>query len=174
MFSLADFERVRNTTKQKGILDALLFSIQKNEFAYSMNLCDSHHRGTYAERLIGNKLVDNGFTVEFCGENLDYDLLVNCSIRTEVKLATVQPYYRNKTKYVFHKVKPECFDILFLVFLHPNGMDVKWTDTEMVSSWSTDYKRGERGYCITFDGDMNSKKLMYDNFDSFVRAYRSK
>lgn len=169
---MLDLERAKSIGKPKGILDSILFTVQKSEFAYSLNMCDSHYRGTYAEGLVGNRLIDCGFMVNFCGENLDYDLLINKTIRAEVKLATIQPAYGNKTKYIFHKIKPECFDVLFLVFLNPHGAVVKWTDSEMVDSWSVDYKRGDRGYTVTFDGDMNSSKLMYDDFGSFVKAYR--
>lgn len=173
MFTMADFERARATNKRSGLLDSLLFSVEKNEFAYAMNLCDSHDRGTYAERLVGNKLIDNGLVVDFYGKDHDYDLLVNKSIRAEVKLGTIQPNGKNKTKYMFHKIKPECFDIIFLVFLNPHGIMIKWTNSEMFSEWSVDYTRGANGYTVTFDGNMICKKLVYnDTFDSFVNLHK--
>jgi hypothetical protein len=174
MFTIQDFERARATTKtSSNILDALLFSIEKNEFAYAMNLCDSHDRGTYAEKLIGHKLIDSGFSVDFYGTAYDYDLLINSSIRAEVKLGTIQPNGKKRTKYVFHKIKPEYFDIIFLVFLNPNGIVTKWTTNEMFFEWSADYKRGKDGYSVTFNGDMQATKLVYnDTFDSFVNLYK--
>jgi len=173
MFTLADFERARIVKKTDTIMDAVLFSMEKNGFAYAMNLCDSHDRGTYAEKLVGNKLIDNGFMVDFYGAIHDYDLLVNGSVRAEVKLATIQPAGKNKTKYAFHKIKPEMFDVIFLVFLNPYGATIKWTTSEMMTEWSVDYKRGEYGYTITFNGDMASKKLVYnESLDSFIRLYQ--
>ena len=100
MFTMADFERARTANKTRTILDAVLFSVEKNEFAYAMNLCDSHDRGTYAERLVGNRLIDSGLIVDFYGKDHDYDLLINNSIRAEVKLGTIQPNGKNKTKYI--------------------------------------------------------------------------
>ena len=172
MFTLADFERARAVKKTDSIMDAILFSIEKDAFAYAMNLCDSHDRGTCAERLVGYRLMDNGFLVDFYGTAHDYDLLVNGSIRAEVKLGTIQPAGKQKTKYVFHKIKPEMFDVIFLVFLNPHGATIKWTTSEMMNEWSVDYKRGENGYSITFNGDMASKKLVYnESLDSFIRLY---
>ena len=171
MFTMADLERARVATNKKhSLLDALLFSIEKNEFAYAMNLCDSHDRGTYAERLVGNKLMDCGLIVDFYGKDHDFDLLINNNIRGEVKLGTIQPNGKKKTKYMFHKIKPECFDIIFMVFLNPNGITIKWTTSEMLSAWSVDYTRGANGYTVTFDGNMVCKKLIYnDTLDSFIR-----
>ena len=172
MFTIADFERAREHKSIDGIMDALLFSIEKNEFSYAMNLCDSHDRGTYAERLVGNKLIDHGFRVDFYGAAHDYDLLINNSIRAEVKLGTIQPSGKNKTKYVFHKIKPELFDVIFMVFLHPNGVDIKWTTGEIFTEWSVDYTRGKNGYAITFNGEMVAKKLVYnETLDSFIRLH---
>jgi hypothetical protein len=172
MFTMADFERARTANKTRTILDAVLFSVEKNEFAYAMNLCDSHDRGTYAERLVGNKLIDNGLIVDFYGKDHDYDLLINNTIRAEVKLGTIQPNGKNKTKYIFHKIKPEFFDVIFFVFLNPNGITIKWTDSEMFTEWSVDYKRSEYGYATTFDGDMVCKKLVYnDTLDSFIKLH---
>lgn len=172
MFTMVDFERARSATKRGGILESLLFSIEKSEFAYSMNLCDSHDRGTYAERLVGHKLIDNGFDIRFYGADSDFDLLINNSIRAEVKLGTIQPNGKNKTKYVFHKIKPELFDTLFMVFLNPHGIIIKWTTSEMVSEWSVDYKRGKDGYSMSFDDNMKSKRLVYDeSLKSFIDLY---
>lgn len=172
MFTINDFERVRsNGKKSKGILDALLFTVQKSEIAYAMNLCDSHHKGTYAERLIGNKLIEYGMSVEFYGAAHDYDLLINHDIRAEVKLSTVQPYGKSSTKYIFHKIKPELFDVIFFVFLNPYGLTIKWTDSNIVNKWSTNYTRGANGYSISFNSNMSSKKISYDeSIETFVSA----
>ena len=160
------------------MLDAILFSIQKNEFAYALNLCNSHDRGTYTEKLLQKKLIKRGFDVIHCGESGDYDLLVENDVRVEVKLGTVQPYDKksNRTKYVFHKIKPECFDVIFFVFLNPYGITIKWTDSEMITEWTKEgYTRGKHGYQITFDSNMRSKKLVYnETFDGFINVYARK
>lgn len=175
MFTIDDFERVHTNNRQrpKSILESLLFSVQKNEVAYAMNLYNNHYRGIYAERLVGNKLTDHGFDVVHYGETHDYDLLINRDIRAEVKLATVQPYNKNSTQYVFHKIKPECFDVIFFVFLNPYGLTIKWTDSNIVSKWSVKYKRGKNGYSMRFDSKMQSKKIVYDeSFDGFVELFK--
>jgi hypothetical protein len=174
MFTISDFERVRNETKPKSILDSVLFTVQKNEFAYAMNLCNSHDRGCYAEKMLKNKLLDNNFDVYHCAYGSEYDLLVDDCIRAEVKLATIQQSGK-QTQYVFHKIKPEFFDILFFVFLNPNGTTIKWTTTENFSDWSCNYTRGKQGYQIRFNGNMESSNLAYnDTFDSFVNSFKKR
>lgn len=172
MFTISDFERVR-TTKTRSILADVVFSIQKSDIAYAMNLYNSHDRGVYAEKMICNKLVDAGRNAVHCGKTCDYDVLLDSCVRIEVKLATIQPTPNGKTtKYTFFHIKPELFDVLFLVFLNPNGIVVKWTTSEMFTEWSVDYVRGEKGYSIGFDGTMRSKKLVYnETFDSFLRLF---
>lgn len=173
MFTIQDFERAINKKSKRSILDSILFSVQKNQVAYSMNLYNNHYRGIYAEKMVGNKLVDHGFDVIHYGETHDFDLMIGNSIRAEVKLATIQPYNKNSTQYIFHKIKPECFDIIFFVFLNPLGLSIKWTDCEMFSEWAKEYKRGKSGYSIRFNQDMTSKKLVYnENFESFVRIFQ--
>ena len=175
MFTIEDLNSVRSG--EKTILDAVLFSIQKDEFAYALNLCNSHDRGTYTEKLLQNRLIERGFDVLHCGESGDYDLLIDNNVRAEVKLATIQQSGNSKrTQYIFHKIKPECFDIIFLVFLNPYVITIKWTNSEMITEWSKEgYKRGKNGYQITFNSDMGSKKLVYnETFDGFVNVYSRK
>lgn len=176
MFTIADFERARGAKPAGSILDAILFSVQKNEFAYAMNLCNSHDRGHYTEKMVQHKLVDYGLDVQHCGESCDYDLMIGEHIRAEVKLATIQRYGRSsRTQYVFHKIKPECFDVLFLVFLNPYGTTIKWTTSEMTYEWSKEYKRGKSGYQVRFNGDMVSDKLVYnEKLELFVGLYKNK
>lgn len=174
MFTITDFEKVRSGKGSRGLLDAILFSVQKNEFAYAMNLCNSHDRGHYTEKMLQNRLIERGFDVIHCGEGGDYDLLIDNSIRAEVKLATIQQSGKSQhTHYIFHKIKPECFDVIFLVFLNPHGITIKWTDSEMFTEWSKEgYKRGNNGYQIRFDSNMIAKKLVYnETFDGFVNVY---
>ena len=79
MFTITDFEKVRSGKGSRGLLDAILFSVQKNEFAYAMNLCNSHDRGHYTEKMLQNRLIEQGFDVIHCGEGGDYDLLIALS-----------------------------------------------------------------------------------------------
>lgn len=177
MFTIEDFDRVRSDSGSRTILESIMFSIQKNEFAYALNLCNSHDRGHYTEKMLQNKLIGRGFDVLHCGEGGEYDLLIENNVRAEVKLATLQQSGNSKrTQYIFHKIKPECFDIIFLVFLNPYGITIKWTDSEMFTEWSKEgYKRGKNGYQITFNSEMVAKKLVYnETFDGFVSVYSRK
>lgn len=173
MFTIADFERARNGVSSKGLLEDILFTVEKNPIAYALNLHNNHYRGYYTERMAANKLIDHNFNVFHYGKDHDYDLLINNSIRAEVKLATLTATNRgNSTKYTFCKVKPECFDVLFLVFLNPMGLTIKWTTSEMVHEWKTGYKRGVEGYNISFNKKLACSNLVYnESFDSFVRLY---
>lgn len=173
MFTIQDFERAGPEKSTDSIMDAILFSIEKNQFAYAMSLLDSHGKGTRAERVIANTLIDSDFDVKLYGKTHDYDLLINDTIKAEVKLATIQSAGRNKTKYTFHKIKPELFDVIFFMFLNPYGATIKWTTDEMINAWAVDYTRGKDGYAITFNEYMRHKKLVYDESEkSFIRLYR--
>jgi hypothetical protein len=173
MFTIQDFERAGPEKSTDSIMEAVLFSMEKNQFAYAMNLLDSHGKGTRAEKVVANTLIDSGFYVKLYGKTHDYDLLINNDIKAEVKLGTIQSSGRNKTKYTFHKIKPELFDVIFFMFLHPYGATIKWTTDEMMKEWGVDYIRGKDGYSITFNEDMQHKKLVYDESEeSFIRLYR--
>jgi hypothetical protein len=59
------------------------------------------------------------------------------------------------------------------MFLHPYGATIKLTTDEMMKEWGVDYIRGKDGYSITFNEDMQHKKLVYDESEeSFIRLYR--
>lgn len=174
MFTIADFERARNGVSSRGLLEEILFTVEKSPIAYALNLHNNHYRGYYTERMVADKLIDYNFNVIHYGKDHDFDLLINGSIKGEVKLATLTTTDRGRrTKYTFCKVKPECFDVLFMVFLNPWGLDIKWTTSEMVNEWKSNYKRGIEGYNISFNNKLICSNLVYnESFNSFVRIYR--
>jgi hypothetical protein len=171
LFTLADLERVRAERKSKGILESVLFSVEKCPFAHSLSLDHSTDRGSNAEWLMKNKLIEYGFDVKYDADRADYDLLLNNHIRAEVKLATIREI-KGLPRYRFQKIKPKCFDVLFFVFLGTHGSVVKWTTSEMFTEWSKDYMMGKEGYDVQFDDNRFCEKLIYnETFDSFIKTY---
>jgi hypothetical protein len=167
MFTIQDFERAK--IAKYGIEDTVLFSLQRNEFAYAMSCANSTDRGDFTEYLVCDLLKSNGYSVRRLGGSVnDYDLLLNESIRVEVKTATLR---KKRNQYVCQKVKPELFDVLFMLFLTPDGMVAKWSTTEDVNEWAITHKRGKEGYNITFNDYIENDNFRYNDLESFMYYY---
>jgi hypothetical protein len=169
MFTLQDFERIKR--EKQGIESAILFSIERDGFAYAMSCLNSKERGDYAESMVRDGLRNMGYRVEHLGGAINrYDLKINHSIRAEVKMAT----FRKSGRYVCEKVKPELFDIVFMLFLTPDGMVIRWATTEDVQDWASWHKRGKEGYSISFNRFLDNHHMRYRDFDSFLYYYHPK
>lgn len=168
MFSMNDFETA-SRLETTSIERAILFSMSKNPVSYSLSLLKSRDRGIRVEAMIANKLIFSGFSVKRVGDHENYDLLVNDTFRVEVKCAT---YAASVKQYKIQKVKPEFFDILFMVFVAPDRQEIRWSTSEMVLLWTQNKSRTEQGYDIVFNKTMNNRALIYnDNYHSFVAEY---
>jgi hypothetical protein len=169
MFTIQDFERAKK--EKYGIQDNILFSIERNPFAYAISCANSTDRGDYAEIMIRDKLKNMGYIVQrLGGATNSYDLMLNHTIRAEVKMATL----RKRNLYICQKVKPELFDVLFMLFLTPDGMVIRWTTSEDVSDWASWHKRGKEGYNIVFNKDLENDHIRYNEFDTFIDYYHPK
>lgn len=168
MFTVEDFEQAKRA--KYGIEDNVLFSLERNPFAYAMSCANSTDRGDYAEWVIGESLKKKKYLVKRLGGTNSYDLLLNNSIRVEVKMATL----RRRNFYICQKIKPELFDILFMLFLTPDGMIIKWSTQEDVNEWSESYKRGKEGYNINFNSYIENDNLRYNDFETFMYYHHPK
>ena len=73
---------------------------------------------------------------------------------------------------VFHGVKPECFDILFMVFITPNGLVTKWSEKKHVLNYTDNLIRQDEGYYLYFDGTCDNANMAYnDNIEDFYKFY---
>jgi hypothetical protein len=166
MFTIQDLERAKQ--EKYGIQDSILFSLERNHFAYAMSCENSTDRGDYAEFLMCDRLQKMGYTVQrLGGANNSYDLILNKSIRAEVKLATL----RRRNVYICEKIKPELFDVLIMMFLTPDGMVIRWTTAEDFRDWASWHKRGKEGYSLYFNNYLENHNIRYSEFDTFLDYY---
>lgn len=169
MFTLKDLERAKQ--EKYGIQDTILFSIERNPFAYALSCHNSTDRGDFAEFILCDKLRGMGYSVQRLGGSRNsYDLILNNTIRAEVKLATL----RRRNYYICEKIKPELFDVLLMMFLTPDGMVTRWATSEDISDWASWHKRGKEGYSIYFNNYIENYNVRYNDFESFQYYYHPK
>jgi hypothetical protein len=169
MFTIQDFERAKR--EKYGIENNILFSMERNQFAYAMSCLNSTDRGDYAEIMLRDKLKKVGYTVQRLGGSTNsYDLMLNRTIRAEVKVGTL----RKTNYYICQKIKPELFDVLFMLFLTPDGMVIRWSTHEDVVDWTSWHKRGKEGYNLYFNHLLENDNFRYRDFESFADYYHPK
>lgn len=169
MFTMRDFSRIKKGIK--GLEIDNLFSPERNELAYEMSRLGSPARGTCGEKFVALHLRRMKYNVKRYGNIHPFDLLVNNSIKCEVKVATFCRYGKSFL-YAFQKIKPELFDILFLVFVTPDGLVIKWTEQKYVDMYTKDKKRQKDGYYMYFDSSCDNVNMAYnDSMDDFVKFY---
>jgi hypothetical protein len=104
------------------------------------------------------------------GSTNSYDLMLNRTIRAEVKVGTL----RKTNYYICQKIKPELFDVLFMLFLTPDGMVIRWSTHEDVVDWTSWHKRGKEGYNLYFNHLLENDNFRYRDFESFADYYHPK
>jgi hypothetical protein len=169
MFTLEDLERAKQ--QKYGIQDTILFSIERDAFAYALSCHNSTDRGDFAELMVCGRLKSMGYSVQrLGGARNSYDLILNQTIRAEVKQATL----RRRSSYICEKIKPELFDVLIMMFLTPDGMVIRWSTAEDISDWGSWHKRGKEGYNIYFNIHLENHNVRYNDFESFQYYYHPK
>ena len=166
MFTMQDFRNIEQYLQRNSV-----FSPERNELCYELSLLNSTNVGLSAECMLAQKLRMCGFVVHHYTTKHDFDILLNDSIRVEVKLSTCSP---KKSGYYIQKIKPELCDIIFFCFVTPDGTVVKWTRSKHIVSWANknNMKRGPEGYSPYFDKYCDNLNMVYsDSFDSFVDEY---
>lgn len=152
-----------------------LFSPERSRLAYEFSLMTGCERGVCAERMLYNRLANDGFDVTHIGGSNSYDILLSGDkdYRIEVKLATYGMLYQTPKKkyygYSFRNIKPDLFDYLFLILVTPDGLLVKWTDVESVKYYTCDKRESVNGYTMTANEkrkirDMNNKIYDFSEF----------
>jgi len=163
MFTMNELEQA----KLNGIERSILFSLSKNPVSYEISLMNNKDKGQRIEWMMYRRFLRHGFNVDYVGGR--YDLLVNNDIRIEIKCATAR---HGNSSYVIQKMKPEHFDVVFMVFIAPDKQEIKWSTQRDVKNWASGRARGAEGYSIVFNSDIESNSLRYKNgFDSFLEEY---
>ena len=159
MFTIEDLQEVQSEKNN-------IFSPEKSRLSYEISLMTGTERGVCAERLLYRRFVKDGWNVKHVGGPNPHDMEIVQDGRTykiEVKLATYGVITKtiNKTYYgyQFRNVKPDLFDVIFFVFVTPDGVLVRWTASEEVQDWAYDKKEDLRGYTITANKDRKIRNL---------------
>ena len=167
MFTIEDLQTVKSSGHN-------LFSPERSRLAYELSLMTGNERGICAEKMLYDRFLKDGWDVEHVGGRNSHDLQIiqnNRVYKIEVKLATYGLVCKTANKkyygYQFRNVKPYLFNLLFLVFLTPDGILVRWTDQDEVLHWSEDKKEGVSGYTIGANEKRKIKNLQTIDFEEF-------
>ena len=174
MFTMRDFSKIKNGIK--CMEPETHFSPKVNMLAYTISRMGSAARGECGEKLMARYLRRHKYHVSRFGNVHPFDLLLDGRLKCEIKSATMQLNASgNRTqKYVLNAVKPEHFDILFMVFVTPKGIVAKWTEQKHVINYVKNRKRQRDGYYIYFDGACDNPNIAYnDSMNDFVKYYPS-
>lgn len=139
-----------------------IYSVQKNAYSYYLRQLENDKRGEAAEKLVANRLRFHGLDAHHIGGKNPFDIEVRTSrknVRVECKSAVLQP----SGKYVFEGIKLNCFDVLYVVFIHPvEGAVVKSISKHDLEMWILERNIkpvSDRGYKITVPSTMLHKYL---------------
>lgn len=172
MFTMRDFNRIKHNLKISRTDN--FYSRNKNMLCWKISNLDSTGMGDAGECLMCDRLNRSGYLVERHGNGKNFDILLNNHIRCEVKTAKLTLNQNKYKYYTFQKIKPEYFDILFMVFITPKGTIIKWTETKYVTRYVQEYnkKRGKEGYSIRFDETCDNINIAYDDhIQNFIKFY---
>ena len=129
MFTMKDLSRV--LPELKGLKRPAIFSLSKSESAYKLSKMGSQFRGHAIEKMVRDGLLKKHKT-SYHGGSHSHDITLNKDVRIEVKSALATPLVSSRTKKIsgykfsFKHVQLSKFDILFLVYVTPNGLKVRW------------------------------------------------
>lgn len=116
---------VRNATKNSP------FSPKKSLLAYRLSKMSRNYRGTTIEMMLRDYFVKKGCVVKHIGHSNKYDLYVNGK-KIEVKSALARQKIvggKIKHEYKFAHVCPSKFHKLVLVYVSPQGLEMRTMDS---------------------------------------------
>jgi len=160
MFTAQEYQtvidRIEENSKQ-------IYSVQKNAYCYYLRQLSNDGRGEAVEELIANRLKSYGLDARHLGGLSPHDIEIVTSkkiVRVECKSAVLQP----SGKYAFEGIKLNCFDILYVAFVHPvEGVIVKSISKHDLEMWILERNIKPvdevKGYKITVPSTMLHKYL---------------
>ena len=118
------FDTVFNTAIEECTKDSIRddFSPEKNFTAWRLSEMTTKQRGERCEKAVCTILSEMGYTgIEHIGGSHPFDIDTDQG-RSEVKSAMVQ---KGQERFYFKGIKPENFDDLVLVFIHPDYIEIR-------------------------------------------------
>src|SRR6056300_866658 len=111
-----------------------LYTPQKNHEAYM--LYHYPKSGVACENLVFQTMLQHGLQADWVGDDDSHDISLYVGgrlVRVEVKSSVM---HGTPARFKFHGIKPEKFDLLVLVFIHPTeGTVVKTCRKSDVENW---------------------------------------
>lgn len=143
MFTSRDLDRV--IPELKGLKRRSIFSPSKNLPAYRLSKMNSQYRGRAIEKMVRNGLLKK-HTTDYHGGSHSHDITLNSKVRVEVKSALAVPTGVNSKgkpsyKFSFKHVQLKKFDVLFLVYVMPNGLQLRWMSAATAREFVSNTKR---------------------------------
>ena len=136
-----------------------IYTPNSHPVSYALTRLESNAQGTACERAIGKMMQAHGVDCEILGgAGNDCDLVVN-GIRAEVKSSRIG---KKTDLYTFSKIKPDLFQILFFVFIHPSrGLVIKTVKKSdlMIFLANKKPRKDGKGYTVTVGSDMERDDL---------------
>lgn len=111
------------------------FSPKKNLLTYRLSKMSSQYRGNVLERMVRDYYKSIGKRVVHIGGSSSFDMLVN-GRRIEVKSALGRPMVSNgkiRYSYNFQHICPNNFHTLIMIFVSPEGLEIRSMDSRTVA-----------------------------------------
>ena len=132
MFTAQEYQTVIDRIEENN---TPIYSVQKNAYSYYLRQLSNDARGEAVEELIANRLKSWGQDTRHLGGLSPHDIEIVTPkkiVRVECKSAVLQP----GNKYVFEGIKLNCFDTLYVAFVHPvEGVIVKSIGKHDLEMW---------------------------------------
>ena len=159
MFTMENFIVAKSAIV--GNREGTLYTPQKNQLSFELyHYPDS---GVAIEHMVCERLQSAGLQASRVGDADSHDISLYVGgrlVRVEVKSSVMASAKPNRFK--FHGVKPEKFDLLVLVFIHPTeGVVVKTCRKSDIENWivSSGARVQRDGYNINFHSSMTHKDI---------------
>lgn len=149
MFTTKHLDKV--LSEVRGLHQKSIFSPKKSILAYRLSKMSSQYRGSAIERLVRDMYLAKKKKVRYIGGSNSFDMMVGRD-RVEVKssLATASVIGGMvRYSYQFQNIKTDNFDKLVMVFISPDGLQVRQMSCKIVKKYlanSTYYANGQTLY----------------------------
>lgn len=135
----------------RGLNQKSMYSHRKNMLAYRLSKMSSQYRGSILERMVRDLFISKKKTVRYIGGSHPFDMMIGRE-RVEVKssLATVS-VVNGKIRYSFkfQNIKTDNFDKLIMIFVSPEGLEIRQMSRAVVRKHLSDaahYSNGQTLY----------------------------
>ena len=146
MITLKDLDRT--LVELKGFHKKSPFCPKKNMLSYRLSKMSSQYRGGVIERIIRDYYRKAGKKVAYFSGNCPFDMIVN-GYKVEVKSALAKiSIVRGQVRYSynFKHICPKNFHKLVMVFVSPEGVQVRVMNSETVSKYTGSKKTHKNLY----------------------------